>query len=71
MHPLTELYFEVRDGKKQTSTRATLVNPAQVTFVRDYGTMRRVYFPGSDYVEVEESLEHLAAYLVPVEAVRR
>lgn len=76
MYELTEVYSEYLDSEKQRRTRRILVNPAQVTFIREAGSVRRIYFiPGSgnpEYVDVDESLDRLRAYFgVLVSATQR
>lgn len=75
MYKLIEVYkYHVDSGKffeepseSETRRREVLVNPAQVAFIRDYEEFRRVYFGNSaesDYIDVEESMAHLEAWLV-------
>lgn len=77
MHQFTELYREMnqRTGDSALGTRPVLVNMALVTYVRELGAMRRVYFMAggndADFVDVEESLSYFAAWAdTPTRVVR-
>lgn len=65
MYKLTEVYNWHSAGVPEVRKRDVLVNPAQVTFIRDYGELRRVFLTGGGegFVDVEESLAHLETWL--------